>query len=86
MKSFEWLNKFRISDIDDYQLRFGIAKLETRPFHHRKISKLVIHPRFEKIESGFDFTLLKLDHSIHFQYSIMPICLPTENEDFTGKC
>ena len=65
-------------------MRFGIVNTRKQPYFQRKISKLVVHPDFKGTLFGFDFALLKLDQSIHFQYNIMPICLPSSREDFEG--
>ena len=66
-------------------MRFGIVDTWKKPFFQRKISKLVVHPNYKGTIHGFDFALLKLDQSIHFQHNIMPICLPSSGEDFEGK-
>jgi hypothetical protein len=59
--------------------------LKKRPFVQRKISRLVIHPDYNKVESGSDIALIKLDVSISFQHNIMPICLPTISDNFDGE-
>jgi len=68
-------------------LRFGITYTEAIPFIDRNVTEIYIHPNFNNsnAQQGFDIALLKLDKSINFQKNIIPVCMPTENDIFTGK-
>jgi len=67
-----------------FELRFGINQ-NRAPFHARKISKIIVHPAFVSSETGQDIALIKMDHQIHFQYNLMPICLPQADQNLTGE-
>jgi hypothetical protein len=69
---------------ENYELRFGITNMKKHPFFQRKISQIIVHPDFKSVKTGFDIALIKMDHSIHFQHNIMPICLPDTKEEFSG--
>jgi secreted trypsin-like serine protease len=61
-----------------WTLSFGSSSSKEDAFIQRKISQLVHH-------DTADIAILKLDKKIQYQYNIQPICLPGQDDDFTGK-
>ena len=44
----------------------------------RKISRLVLHPKFIFRQAYFDFALIEMDEEVEFTLTIHPVCLPGE--------
>ena len=44
----------------------------------RKISRLVLHPKFIFRQAYFDFALIEMDEEVEFTLIIHPVCLPGE--------
>ena len=51
----------------------------------RKISKKIVHPKYNFFTYENDLALLKLDKRIDFQDNIIPICLPANDDLLIGK-
>ncbi|XP_026522771.1 plasma kallikrein-like [Notechis scutatus] len=45
-----------------------------------KIQKMIVHPRYEFSEAGYDIALLKLDRPLNFSALQQPVCLPSQEE------
>ncbi|XP_015687301.1 plasma kallikrein [Protobothrops mucrosquamatus] len=45
-----------------------------------KVQKLIVHPRYDFSEAGYDIALLKLDRPMNFSALQQPICLPSQEE------
>ena len=63
------------------------AKNEEFESVERSIAQAIVHPGYNHTDaqSDFDLALLRLDSPIDFQPNIIPICLPTGNDDdFSG--
>ncbi|XP_015745547.2 plasma kallikrein isoform X1 [Python bivittatus] len=45
-----------------------------------KVQKMIIHPRYEISEAGYDIALLKLDTPMNFSVLQQPVCLPSQEE------
>ena len=52
----------------------------------RNVTKVLVHPHWDKVTFDNDLALLKLDRKVTFSSSLMPICLPEDKEEsFIGK-
>ena len=51
----------------------------------RKITKKIVHPKYNFFTYENDLALLKLDKRIDFQDNIIPICLPANDDLLIGK-
>ena len=51
----------------------------------RKISKKIVHPKYNFFTYENDLALLKMDKRIDFQDNIIPICLPANDDLLIGK-
>ncbi|KAK9737261.1 Trypsin [Popillia japonica] len=51
----------------------------------RNVKRVIVHRSYDPATFANDLALLELEHPIHFDQHIIPICLPREEEDFTGR-
>lgn len=51
----------------------------------RNVKKMIVHRDYNSQTFENDLALLKMDQPVEFQPHIVAICLPEDNEDFTGK-
>ena len=51
----------------------------------RKITKKIVHPKYNFFTYENDLALLKLDKRIDFQDNIIPICLPANDDLLIGN-
>jgi hypothetical protein len=51
----------------------------------RKITKKIVHPKYNFFTYEYDLALLKLDKRVDFQDNIIPICLPGNDDNLIGK-
>ena len=70
-------------------MRLGEYDLEsdTEEFSHedRQVSEIVVHPKFKVATFENDIALLRLKHPVIYQPNIIPICLPTIDDNYIGK-
>ncbi|CAG0882244.1 unnamed protein product [Cyprideis torosa] len=73
----------------DLLLRLGEYDLATdkEPFGYleKKVQIIASHPKFDPRTFEFDLALLRFYEPVKFQPNIVPICLPTDDEDFLGQ-
>lgn len=62
------------------------TKKEDFPSEERSIAQAIVHQGYNPVDdqSDFDLALLRLDSPIDFQPNIIPICLPTNDDEFSG--
>ncbi|KAF5274825.1 hypothetical protein FQR65_LT00408 [Abscondita terminalis] len=51
----------------------------------RNVKKVIVHRKYDAATFENDLALLELEHPVQFDEHIVPICLPREDEDFTGR-
>ncbi|XP_022921220.1 serine protease filzig [Onthophagus taurus] len=51
----------------------------------RNIKRVIVHRQYDPNTFANDLALLELDQPVIFDKHIIPICLPREGEDFTGR-
>lgn len=51
----------------------------------RKVKRVVIHPNFSRLFLENDIALVELEEPVTFDDNVQPICLPSEDDDFTGQ-
>ncbi|XP_060134760.1 plasma kallikrein [Zootoca vivipara] len=52
-----------------------------------RVQEIIVHPKYELSETGYDIALMKLDRPMNFSALQQPICLPSEdrmNTEFTN--
>lgn len=54
-------------------------------YQTRRISKITIHPKYNRFTYDNDIALLYLSAPIQFNDEIRPVCLPKPEQDFHGK-
>ena len=71
---------FKDRDISELQIVFGTGDLSlTGPFRvERRISKILIHPKYNQGESYHDVAVAVLDKELDFNEGIAKVCTPTE--------
>ena len=50
------------------------------PELHHKVSKFIMHPKYQGVNSFHDIALLQLEEPLKFNASFMPVCIPKTNE------
>ncbi|KAB0803373.1 hypothetical protein PPYR_00343 [Photinus pyralis] len=51
----------------------------------RNVKRVIVHRNYDPVTFENDLALLELEHPVLFDEHIVPICLPRESEDFTGR-
>ncbi|KAK4885983.1 hypothetical protein RN001_002254 [Aquatica leii] len=51
----------------------------------RNVKRVIVHRKYDAATFENDLALLELEHPVQFDEHIVPICLPREDEDFTGR-
>lgn len=73
----------------DLLLRLGEHDLSTEgePYLHeeRRVQIVASHPNFDPRTFEYDLALLRFYEPVQFQPNIIPICVPTEDENFVGR-
>lgn len=74
-----WLGSMQVilGEIDNYRLSQKSAI--------RLIKRVYIHPHFDHLRFENDIALIELRSRVKYSDNIQPICLPSQDEDFTGK-
>ncbi|KAJ3649176.1 hypothetical protein Zmor_020931 [Zophobas morio] len=58
---------------------------ETRRPLTRNVKRVIVHRKYDPATFENDLALLELESPVKFDAHIIPICLPRDNEDFTGR-
>ncbi|GFU54398.1 serine proteinase stubble [Nephila pilipes] len=58
---------------------------EMHPHVERRIYVMVIHPEFDQITYENDLALLRFQEPVKLQANIVPVCLPHDMDDITGR-
>ncbi|XP_071452264.1 serine protease filzig [Hetaerina americana] len=61
------------------------SELESRRAITRNVRRVIVHRRYDAATFENDLALLELDSAVTYQQHIVPICMPKDNEDFTGR-
>ncbi|XP_060532941.1 serine protease filzig [Cylas formicarius] len=59
--------------------------LESRKPVSRNVKRVIVHRKYDPATFENDLALLELDSPVKFDAHIIPICLPRDGEDFTGR-
>ncbi|XP_057659317.1 serine protease filzig [Diorhabda carinulata] len=51
----------------------------------RNVKRVIVHKQYDAQTFENDLALLELEKPVQFDQHIVPICLPQDNEDFTGR-
>lgn len=61
------------------------GNLETKRSISRNVKRVIVHRQYDAATFENDMALLELEHPVQLDDHIVPICLPREDEDFTGR-
>lgn len=61
------------------------GKLESRPSVTRNVKRVIVNRAYNPATFENDLALLELETSVNFDAHIVPICMPPDNADFTGR-
>ncbi|XP_059475164.1 serine protease filzig-like isoform X2 [Neocloeon triangulifer] len=61
------------------------SELESRRAVVKNVKRVIIHRSYEPATFENDIALLELESAVPFEEHIVPICLPDDDEDFTGR-
>ncbi|KAL5286999.1 TMPRSS11D family protein [Megaselia abdita] len=59
--------------------------LEPKRSTTKNVKRVIVHRQYDAATFENDLALLELESPIHFDSHIVPICMPTDNADFTGR-
>ncbi|KAJ8955742.1 hypothetical protein NQ318_008614 [Aromia moschata] len=59
--------------------------LESKRPISRNVKRVIVHRQYDPATFENDLALLELEHPVLFDAHIIPICLPRDAEDFTGR-
>lgn len=61
------------------------GELESRRSVTKNIRRVVVHRQYDAATFANDLALLELESPVAFDEHIVPICMPRDKEDFTGR-
>ncbi|XP_014254916.1 serine proteinase stubble [Cimex lectularius] len=61
------------------------GELESKRSVSRNVRRVIVHRHYDPSTFENDISLLELESPVVFDQHIVPICMPQDNEDFTGK-
>ncbi|KAG8232593.1 hypothetical protein J437_LFUL013132 [Ladona fulva] len=61
------------------------SELESRRAVTRNVRRVIVHRRYDAATFENDLALLELDSPVTYQQHIVPICMPKDGEEFTGR-
>ncbi|CAF0753036.1 unnamed protein product [Brachionus calyciflorus] len=73
--------------LNRYLIRLGIHYRSNPESYsvEKKISGIIVHPKYNPTNYHNDIALIKLSSHVEFSDQIIPVCLPDQNLDFTNK-
>ena len=61
------------------------GELESKRSVTRPVRRVIVHRHYDAATFENDIALLELDSPVQFDQHIVPICMPKDAEDFTGR-
>lgn len=61
------------------------GELESRRSVTKNVRRVIVHRQYDAATFANDLALLELDSPVAFDEHIVPICMPRDKEDFTGR-
>jgi secreted trypsin-like serine protease len=61
------------------------GELESRRSVTKNIRRVIVHRQYDAATFANDLALLELESPVAFDEHIVPICMPRDKEDFTGR-
>ncbi|XP_075217848.1 transmembrane serine protease filzig [Lycorma delicatula] len=61
------------------------GELESKRSVSKNVRRVIVHRQYDAATFENDIALLELDAPIQFDTHIVPICMPRDDEDFTGR-
>ncbi|KAK0088121.1 hypothetical protein PV325_013117 [Microctonus aethiopoides] len=61
------------------------GKLESRPSVTRNVKRVIVNRAYNPATFENDLALLELETPVNFDAHIVPICMPPDNADYTGR-
>jgi secreted trypsin-like serine protease len=61
------------------------GELESRRSVTKNVRRVIVHRQYDPATFANDLALLELESPVAFDEHIVPICMPRDKEDFTGR-
>nr|CAD7576311.1 unnamed protein product [Timema californicum] len=61
------------------------GELESKRSITKNVKRVIVHRHYDAATFANDLALLELESPVSFDTHIVPICMPQDNEDFTGR-
>ena len=61
------------------------GELESRRSVTKNVRRVIVHRQYDPATFANDLALLELDSPVEFDEHVVPICMPHDKEDFTGR-
>lgn len=61
------------------------GELEAKRSVTKNVKRVIVHKGYDAATFENDLALLELESPVQFDTHIVPICMPDDNEDFTGQ-
>ncbi|RNA17655.1 serine protease 27-like [Brachionus plicatilis] len=71
----------------NYNIKLGVHnRLSPESYSiSRTVSEIIIHPSYNDVTEENDIALVKLSSPVDYTDQVLPICLPSQNYDFTNQ-
>lgn len=79
------LNRFLASLIAVFGEYDISGEIESRRSVSRNVRRVIVHRYYNAATFENDISLLELESPVQFDKHIIPICMPKDEDDFTGK-
>lgn len=61
------------------------GEVESKRSVSKNVRRVIVHRQYDAATFENDIALLELESPIQFDSHIVPICMPEDDEDFTGR-
>jgi secreted trypsin-like serine protease len=61
------------------------GELESRRSVTKNVRRVIVHRQYDPATFANDLALLELESPVEFDEHVVPICMPHDKEDFTGR-
>uniref|UniRef100_A0A336LSM8 CSON000161 protein n=1 Tax=Culicoides sonorensis TaxID=179676 RepID=A0A336LSM8_CULSO len=61
------------------------GELEVKRSITKNVKQIIVHRQYDPATFENDLALLQLESPVHYDTHVVPICLPPDNADFTGR-
>jgi secreted trypsin-like serine protease len=83
--TFDWLNRFLanlVAVFGEYDIS---GEVESKRSISKNVKRVIVHRQYDAATFENDIALLELESPVSYDLHIVPICMPDDDDEFTGR-